>query len=191
MAKKEKALFVLYGRTGLFRMACPECGLKGLVREGKTLCCNARIDRPQSFKKKREVEGAAKRDRLPIIEKRRILEEQDHCCIYCGNKFNEPIWHPGRRKVVISKISFDHLVCWNFSQNTRAENMVAACSLCNGIKSDKLFENIEQARAYIIDQRQRKGFDQKSYSELFGPDGSHGQQIKPARKPQESVFLKD
>jgi hypothetical protein len=43
-------------------------------------------------------------------------------------------------------------------QDNRSINFVAACSICNGLKSSMMFQTEEEARVYIYEAWQRKGF---------------------------------
>jgi hypothetical protein len=156
---KARAVKVDFGRVALLRMVCPKCGLMGLVLSGKMLCCGKDIKNPERYQRKREAEGEHRRSLLSKKEKDSILESQGNCCVYCQRPFGTPVWHPKRQRVFIPDIHFDHFVCWNFSRNTSVGNMVAACSICNIIKGDKLFENIEQARAFIVYKRNKKGYE--------------------------------
>jgi 5-methylcytosine-specific restriction endonuclease McrA len=69
-------------------------------------------------------------------EQARILEQQARCCIYCDRPFGGDV-----------RVTWDHFVPWSYSQ--RNEKFVAACQRCNSKKSDKMFQTLEEARAYL------------------------------------------
>ncbi len=61
-------------------------------------------------------------------------------------------------KLVILKVCWDHRIPFAYSQDNRALNFVAACQICNGIKSSLMFERLEDARGYIYRRLQKKGY---------------------------------
>jgi hypothetical protein len=62
-------------------------------------------------------------------------------------------------KPIIIKTNWDHQLPYAFSQNNATSNFVAACHVCNGIKSDRLFKTIEEAQVYLASKRKQKGYD--------------------------------
>jgi len=52
--------------------------------------------------------------------------------------------------VVSLRINFDHVVPFAYSQNNYRHNFVAACHICNSIKSSMMFNTLDEARAYIV-----------------------------------------
>lgn len=148
-----------FGSVAILRMPCPKCGFMSFVIDGKSACCDEPIDQPSKYRRKRESDGEQKRCQLSASKKEIIIESQDNKCIYCQRPFGTPVYCPKRKRVIIPEIHFDHFVCWSFSRNTSVGNMVAACSICNLIKGDKLFENIDYARAFIMRRRYQKGYE--------------------------------
>ena len=157
---KKKTTKVLFGRVAMIRMVCPRCGEEALASGGKMLCCGTPARNPKSYQHvKRVAEGEDRRHPLRKKEKQAIIVGQDGCCFYCGLRFGDVIWHPKRNKPFMPRIEFDHLICWSYSKDSEVGNFVAACSTCNRIKGDKLFDNSDQARIFVRDRRLRKGFD--------------------------------
>ena len=93
-----------------------------------------------------------------LREKREILSRQDNKCLYCGSEFGTPIWSERHGKVLFTNIHWDHFVPYCYSYNNKRVNFVAACSVCNLIKSSKMFETLTEAKNYILYQRKRKGY---------------------------------
>lgn len=151
---------VEYGRVAMIRMPCPVCGDTSLVVDGKMAGCGHSAANPGSYKKKtKESEGRKDRVRLKEKEKRALVEAQGGRCFYCGKPFGIPVWHPRRKKVIYANLVFDHFLCWDFSRDSSVKNMVASCSVCNGIKGSKIFANADDARVYIKRRIERKGYE--------------------------------
>jgi hypothetical protein len=80
-------------------------------------------------------------------EKKLILELQGNRCLYCEMLFGSAIERKGR--LIFLKVNWDHFVPFAYTQNNYAYNFVAACQICNGIKSSHLFKTLEEARIYV------------------------------------------
>lgn len=74
-----------------------------------------------------------------------ILKRQDNKCLYCGTPFIYEAPH------------FDHFIPLSFLRRSSLENFVAACQLCNNIKSDKVFDSLEDVRKHIRVRRIGRG----------------------------------
>lgn len=55
-------------------------------------------------------------------------------------------------------LNWDHFVPYVHSQNNHGVNFLAACHVCNGIKGDRCFGTVDEAKSYIIAQRIAKGY---------------------------------
>jgi 5-methylcytosine-specific restriction endonuclease McrA len=67
------------------------------------------------------------------------------------------VLYSGRPKV-LSPV-WDHLVPYVYGYDNSDDNFVAACQICNNIKSSKLFSSLEEAREYInarLEAKERK-----------------------------------
>ena len=64
-----------------------------------------------------------------------------------------------QEKALTIKVNWDHQLPYAFSQNNATSNFVAACHVCNGIKSDRLFKTVEEAQLYLAQKRKQKGYD--------------------------------
>jgi 5-methylcytosine-specific restriction endonuclease McrA len=83
---------------------------------------------------------------LTSDEGRRILERDRYRCQYCGldglaNFENSLI------------MSVDFIVPRAHKGSKQASNLVAACRPCNLIKGKRLFKNLEEAKAYVLQRR--------------------------------------
>lgn len=154
-----KVIQAEFGRVAMLRAMCPMCNSMALVLNGRMACCGADPYRDDSFILKKEAEGEKKRKGFKTKDKAAALAAQGNRCFYCDLPFGTPVWHPRRHKVIYQGVHFDHFVCWDYSRNTSAGNLVAACSVCNLIKSNKLFANAADARAFIKHRRLKKGYE--------------------------------
>ena len=156
MVTKSKAGMALYGNIALERGYCKECDTTAFVRNGKLACCGAEFSKvPDKYYR---VSGSPQgRKTPPAAEKRRILEEQENKCFYCDVEFDSLRWRNGR--AIRIKLHWDHKLPYAYSQNNHTSNFVAACHVCNGIKSDKVFQTVEEAQIYLQDKRKAKGYD--------------------------------
>jgi predicted nucleic acid-binding Zn ribbon protein len=73
--------------------------------------------------------------------RQKLLEHQNYRCFYCDTELY------GQSFVA------DHAIPWVSCRNNKKENLVAACVRCNQIKYDKVFNDVEEARAYILERR--------------------------------------
>lgn len=151
----KKIIKSIYGSTALLKAYCFICKAYSFIQNGVFVCCNRVYENiPKKEILKRESAGQRNRKRLPKKVKNRILEAQNHKCIYCDIDLNDKyVWDNKRAKFIKIKVHFDHFVSWNYSRSDQASNLVAACHLCNGIKSDKYFTDIQSAADYILSRR--------------------------------------
>lgn len=157
--KQRKTIKAEFGRVALLRATCPRCQASALVIQGEMACCGAKPSLDGEYIKKKESEGRHRRDDLGRAEKRALIIDQEGKCFYCGNPFGTPVYKPEYDKVIVPEIHFDHFVCWDYSRDTSIGNMVASCSICNLIKSNKIFANVEDARAFVRHRIVQKGYE--------------------------------
>lgn len=77
---------------------------------------------------------------LTRAKKDSILREANFTCLYCGDPANE----------------VDHIFPHSYSLNDKEENLVASCSICNRIASDKVFDGFIAKQTYIREEREKK-----------------------------------
>ena len=85
---------------------------------------------------------------IPLQEK--ILAAQGNRCLYCLEEFGT--WRIYRKEPKLVRRVWDHLVPYSYLQDNPEWNWAAACSACNAIKSNKMFESVKEARAYITQE---------------------------------------
>lgn len=152
----------VYGTTKMLRGYCPVCKAMALIVGDEYQCCDTKI--PRDFNgldksPKRMVEAEQVRRRPSKQAIRTMLEKQENKCAYCEIAFGTPFIHPRTGKLRLTKVCYDHFIPYAYSQDNRDINFVCACSACNGIKSDKIFKTIEEARDYVRYRRAKKGYD--------------------------------
>jgi|SRR5215831_3751605 len=140
MANGSGKHWAVFGLVAMRRALCPECRRTSLILDGKLLCCGIREDdsNPSGFISECDVK--LKRRTPNLSEKRHILKMQDFKCFYCDEE--------------LIQINWDHF--FPFSYTKRNDLFVAACPLCNSIKSNLIFETGEEARAYVREKRREK-----------------------------------
>jgi 5-methylcytosine-specific restriction endonuclease McrA len=156
LPRGRKQIISLYGNVALVRGRCPDCRNVAIIRDGKFLCCD-RVVNPKPTSVKREVEPEQRRRRPGVAEREEILASQDYRCIYCEKAFGSMIYR--NDKPLILKVHWDHDIPYAYSQNNHAWNFVAACQVCNLLKSDFIFRDLEDAQLFLRMKRQEKGYD--------------------------------
>ena len=159
--KIKKKHYAQYGNTLLRRGYCEICKSNALLIDGKLACCG---DEPSGSEGNFSVqmsETVKKRKRPSKYVQEKILEIQDGMCFYCDSLFGEPFLHPKTEKVRFLRVCYDHYVPYSYSQNNNTDNFVATCQVCNGIKTNKIFESKEDARVFILDRRRRLGYKEQ------------------------------
>lgn len=141
----------LYGNVGLIRAKCGRCGDLSIVLDGCTTCCGAAVEEaPDAWQ--RIIEPEFERRQPSAAEKLFILSIQENKCLYCDERFGSFVWRKAKR--VRLKIHWDHFVPFAYNANNSGANFVAACHICNGIKKDKIFDSVEEARVHIVALRE-------------------------------------
>lgn len=87
---------------------------------------------------------------------RQLLSLQGNCCFYCGLKFDE--WYHDGEFARVRKVHWDHVSPYSYTFNNKPENFVGSCARCNGIKSNKVFDDLEEAAAFIRARLREKGY---------------------------------
>lgn len=144
----------LYGSVALRKGWCDDCQAYSIVRDDELVCCGVPVEVPPE-KYKRECEPEQKRKTLPLKRRQRQLDAQEYRCFYCERRFDSYVFRNGRSFKL--RIEYDHMVPYAFTQNNSVENFVAACHICNRIKSDLCFRTVEEARIHIQQKWVEKG----------------------------------
>ena len=145
--------YALYGNVAMQREYCIHCKQYAFVSDGKLACCGSATDF-DSNRTKRITEAQDRRKGPDAEERKTILELQGNRCLYCEQLFGSTIVK--RDRLIFLKVNWDHFVPFSYSQNNYAYNFVAACQICNGIKSNLMFKTLEEARVYIHAIREAK-----------------------------------
>lgn len=156
MKTNKTTTVALYGNVSLDRGYRPDCDGISIIKNGRYICCGE-VAKGTPTKFERIVEPEQGRKTPTSTEQRRILSEQDDRCFYCDVRLNTIRYKNGLP--VYIKVNWDHKTPHAFSQNNSTHNFVAACHVCNGIKSDRLFQTVEEAQVYLSDRRRAKGYD--------------------------------
>lgn len=153
---KRKSEISLYGNVAMARQYCPACKQTSLIINDRLACCDSLAG---------ATSGKVKRMSLPFQGRKlpsrsaqlKILAGQGDRCFYCEMSLGSVKFRHGLP--VVLKLNWDHSLPYAYSQNNNNENFVAACHVCNGIKSDKVFQTLDEARIYLQDKRKSKGYN--------------------------------
>lgn len=137
----------MYGGVRIVRAWCAACARFALVVKGELQCCDAKFVRENPNKQKRMIESELVRRGPSAACRRRVLAGQDNRCLYCMKAFGFLVNYHGKQRRL--RITWDHASPLAYSQNNLDSNFVAACQFCNGWKSDKIFQTIEEVRLYV------------------------------------------
>ncbi len=85
-----------------------------------------------------------------------LVDSQLGRCFWCRIHFETEEYRHGR--LVPKQIEIDHIEPFIYASNEEASNIVASCSICNGIKYSLIFRDIYEARNHIHFQRIAKGY---------------------------------
>jgi hypothetical protein len=75
--------------------------------------------------------------KITKVQVRKLLEMQDHLCLYCLKDISKEDYH------------VDHMVPISFGGKTVFSNLAIACVRCNLRKSKMLFSDLTAIRAYL------------------------------------------
>jgi 5-methylcytosine-specific restriction endonuclease McrA len=92
----------------------------------------------------------------PQSEQIKIVIYQRGLCIYCWQPLDGFIWRHGRS--IDLELNWDHAVPFSYLGCSPVDNWVASCQICNQIKSDFIFEDMNSARNYIQMRRDKLGY---------------------------------
>jgi 5-methylcytosine-specific restriction endonuclease McrA len=136
---------------------CPACQQESFVIDNLRQCCNAPYEDFDSEQIKVIVPKSFGRKCLSRQIKEKIVTGQSGKCFYCERDFGYHYQKGGH--VYKSTIHFDHSIPFVYSGNSKENNLVAACNLCNLIKKDRMFDDIEALRGYLNGRLKAKGIE--------------------------------
>lgn len=148
-----------YGNEEILEEHCQRCQRDSFITNGKFRCCGQTAPNvsPTTWKQVSPVAGGRKKP--PLWAQQETLNAQDHRCLYCEVAFETAVYRDGKR--CRRYICWDHFRPWSYSFDNRNENLVAACNLCNGIKSDLIFRDFDECQAFIQLRWQSKHYTTK------------------------------
>ncbi len=150
--KVNKRHIGVYGSNKLERAYCPNCETTAFIIDGRIQCCDSKVDSTdEELEVKYLSEGKRKRKTIPYATKKLIIEFQDNKCFYCRKKFGTVYAKKGTNDFKVTTVAFDHISPHIYSRSN-THNIVAACNLCNGVKSDRMFESLEEAMKIISEE---------------------------------------
>ena len=92
----------------------------------------------------------------------RAIERQGHQCAYCTLPFGSVVYVPKHHnnltsaEVILVAVA-DHWIPWAIGGDGREDNCVAACEVCNRLKSDNVYDSLQSASRDILIQKMRRG----------------------------------
>lgn len=155
-ASNVKSHIALYGDVAIERRYCTDCKRFAFVIDGEIRCCGAEVEQVPTKRRKRMCDVSAKRNGPSRKEQKRLLNEQDWSCFWCGRKFGKSVWR-GRVRTVL-RVEWDHVVPFAYSQNNQDSNFVASCQVCNRIKSSLMLDTVDEYRVHIRNRWSEKGY---------------------------------
>lgn len=82
-------------------------------------------------------------------QKWQLAAETGFACAYCQVIFGSVVRRPGHDSEV-TRLELDHIVPVSWSGHEGGEvDVVASCQVCNGLKGDRLFDSVDNARRHI------------------------------------------
>lgn len=152
-----------FGNTAIQSAYCPNCDGIYFVIDGILQCCGAPY---KSFQRKgiKVMSPAYMKRKVDIQIKKKLYKQQEGFCFYCGREIG--YYYTKHGKVYQTTVHYDHVVPFASSYNNHFDNLVAACSVCNSLKSDKMFKNMEQLRSYLHETTKAKGIKICSLSDM-------------------------
>jgi len=148
--------WALYGGVRLIRMYCEKCKGMTIVIDNEKQCCGEKADNKKDKGFEVMLSTNTARRKPSKRRQRKILEFQESKCIYCGKPFGTMYIRKG--KILYTRVHFDHLIPFSYTLSCEDIEFVAACNICNNIKSNKMFETIKEVFYYVEHNRKKKGY---------------------------------
>ena len=145
-----------YGNVLMRATRCPKCRTESFIDDdGRTSCCSIEAYEREKGRIRLVCGPRLRRSRPSVQRQRECLDKQNGKCFYCANDFGMFVEAGGIAKRLTP--CWDHFVPYSYSANNSDANFVAACQVCNGIKTNLVFEHEEDARAFVRQRWARKG----------------------------------
>lgn len=104
-----------------------------------------------------QIGGIGIRRRPRAVDRERIIAQQGYVCLYCEIPISTKIWRKTREVILCA--AWDHFIPYAYSQQNPGHNWILACHVCNGIKTARMFNDVESARRAILPGRIAKGYE--------------------------------
>lgn len=140
----KKDIQSFYGENSLLKKYCHSCKQYSFIEDDEFICCGKPITKKKTkIIIKQEVSFTKKnyRKRIPEKIKKEFFKSGKAECTYCGCD------------LTLENIQFDHFIPFCFNKSNFHKNRVPICGLCNRIKSDNIFNTIEEAKNYIAKRK--------------------------------------
>lgn len=144
---KPTETFHIYGQTVIPSRICERCKIDAFIIDGQMSCCGFSVSEREESRFKIEIDKpCSQRRRGPSGKlRRKILEDQDGQCFYCGDRFGSFRKLDCKRKMV--KLTWDHVVPFAWDGNN--QEFVGACAECNATKGSLHFGSLDEAKIYL------------------------------------------
>jgi len=138
----------VYGNIVLYEIKCKLCKEKNLVGDPYGCCPSCNKPFKEEKINKTEIIVGSKRMRPKKATKKRIKDEQDGHCYWCGRLFGEI--YEKNNKIMRLRINYDHKIPFSFCKSNHEDNFVGACNVCNTFKSSMVFDDEKICRDYLL-----------------------------------------
>ena len=139
---------LLFGNVALLHGYCEKCQDTSFCSPAfKCLDCGEAVDVGQTVK--RVSKGIFARKQPTLSFQRAQIERQNNKCYWCGQEFGEWLVSPGGRSRR-RQPCWDHFIPFSYTGSCDDLEFVAACQVCNGVKSNHMFDSEDEARLYIV-----------------------------------------
>lgn len=75
----------------------------------------------------------SKSTKIPIAIRNEIFERDEYTCVYCG----------------FAATALDHVVPFSYGGSDEPDNLVACCSICNTLLSNRIFPSVAAKRSFL------------------------------------------
>lgn len=152
----------MYGSLKLYRAYCRSCQDYAIIRSGKLLCCDTEVGGKASYGKVMS-KACGERKKPGKDLQISILSKQQNKCLYCSYPFGTQYWDEKYKKIRELTPCWDHRIPFSYLQDNPDSNWVAACYMCNGIKSNMMFQTTQEAIDYVQHRRAKKGIKEEDF----------------------------
>lgn len=140
----------IYGLTRIPKATCLACNTISFIENGRYKCCDSIfLGTIQGYKY--EIESKHKRKLPSKEEQETLLAQFNNTCLYCSGIIGSYCKYNNR--LIMLRLAWDHFIPYSYLQDNPNNNWVLSCHICNGIKSNKIFKTLNEAKDYINEKR--------------------------------------